>query len=193
MKVKSRCSHTAARVMFSALQALVRPKTQNGGAPKVWAAAERPPEEGFRRKVLRDAAAEVHTMTCTAEEMRARGAVMVPIQEWPAPEKGSQDLQVGNYMIFGANRGPSSRRRGVVAFARRGRAVSSQVAARPQSWRSYRALCSCALAGRSRADAIARCASACNTSLASSRSQNSWRARAWSRCAAGGGGWGGGA
>lgn len=65
-------------------------------------------------------------MTVTVQELRDRGVDLSALQEWPAVQSTTQDAQVGEYMIYGANRVAKSRRRGVPAIAMR-RSVWAQL------------------------------------------------------------------
>lgn len=44
-----------------------RLRQPSADSAKMWAAAERPPEEGYRRKMLRDAAAELQSWDSTGD------------------------------------------------------------------------------------------------------------------------------
>lgn len=59
MKVRCSNTHAAANILFQIMRGLEKYNKDNEGANKVWAALEPPPEEGHRRRVLRQAAEEI--------------------------------------------------------------------------------------------------------------------------------------
>lgn len=84
--VKIRCAtaHIAGDMLFRIMRELENSNVEKDDTRKVWAAPERPPEEGHRRRVLRRAVEEVKAMF-------EPGATAVPVVHWGAGEVMLQD------------------------------------------------------------------------------------------------------
>lgn len=90
VKVKCRDVGTAPMALFGVMQALNKMKQPGGETGKVWAAAEWPPEENDKRKVLRDATAEIQAMGPNMDRL---------VIQWGAAEV----VQNGRVVLRGQN------------------------------------------------------------------------------------------
>lgn len=84
--VKIRCdtTHVAGDMLFRIMRELAKSNGADEATKKVWAAPERPSEEGHRRRVLRTAAEDIKAML-------EPGATASPVVHWAAGEISLQD------------------------------------------------------------------------------------------------------
>lgn len=79
VKVRCATTHAAAHILFQLMRGLEKFNKENEETKKAWAALERPPEEGHRRRALRRAAEDIKAML-------EPGDTALPVVHWAAGE-----------------------------------------------------------------------------------------------------------